>query len=85
MKYKGIIIGAIIVVVIILSSALYVVDETEQVVITQFGKSIGKPKTDPGLYFKIPIIQQATYFAKNLLEWDRDPVRFLPWTRPLYG
>jgi membrane protease subunit HflC len=73
MKYKGILIGAIIIVVIVLSGALYVVDETEQVVITQFGKAIGKPKTDPGLYFKIPIIQQANYFPKNLLEWDGDP------------
>jgi membrane protease subunit HflC len=48
----------------------YVVDETEQVVITQFGKAIGEPKTDPGLNFKIPIIQKANYFPKNLLEWD---------------
>jgi membrane protease subunit HflC len=50
-----------------------VVDETEQVVITQFGKAIGEPKTEPGLYFKLPIIQQANYFPKNLLDWDGDP------------
>jgi len=50
-----------------------VVDETEQVVITQFGKAIGEAKTDPGLYFKVPIIQQANYFPKNLLAWDGDP------------
>jgi membrane protease subunit HflC len=49
------------------------VDETEQVVITQFGKAMGKPKTEAGLYFKIPIIQQANYFPKNLLQWDGDP------------
>ena len=51
----------------------YVVDETEQVVVTQFGRAIGDAKTDPGLYFKVPVIQQATYFPKNLLEWDGDP------------
>jgi membrane protease subunit HflC len=51
----------------------YVVDETEQVVVTQFGRSIGDAKTEPGLYFKVPVIQQATYFPKNLLEWDGDP------------
>jgi membrane protease subunit HflC len=51
----------------------YVVDETEQVVVTQFGRAIGVSKTDPGLYFKVPVIQQATYFPKNLLEWDGDP------------
>ncbi len=71
MKLKALIIPAIIIVVALFSGA-YVIDETEQVVITQFGKSIGNPKTAPGLYFKIPIIQQANFFPKNLLEWDGD-------------
>ena len=71
MKLKLLIIPAIIILIAIFSGA-YVIDETEQVVITQFGKAIGKPKKDPGLYFKIPIIQQANFFPKNLLEWDGD-------------
>jgi len=36
------------------------------------GKVIGKPITNPGLYFKIPIIQNANFFPKNLLAWDGD-------------
>jgi membrane protease subunit HflC len=72
MKLK-VLIGAIIILLIALFSGAYIVGETEQVVITQFGKSIGKPKVTAGLYFKIPIIQQANYFPKNLLEWDGDP------------
>jgi membrane protease subunit HflC len=72
MKTKLLIIPAVIFLIVIYSAA-YVIDETEQVVVTQFGKAVGKPKTDPGLYFKIPIIQQANYFPKNLLEWDGDP------------
>lgn len=72
MKLKILIIPLIIVLIGFYSAA-YVVDETEQVVITQFGEAIGSPKTEPGLYFKIPIIQQANYFPKNLLEWDGDP------------
>jgi modulator of FtsH protease HflC len=51
----------------------YIVDETEQVVVTQFGRVVGSPKTEAGLYFKIPVIQQANYFPKNLLQWDGDP------------
>ncbi|NVM26887.1 MAG: protease modulator HflC [Desulfobacterales bacterium] len=73
---KGVIFILVIIAIFLLFSrwrAVYVVDETKQVVVTQFGKAIGKPKTDPGLYFKIPIIQQANYFPKNLLEWDGDP------------
>lgn len=73
MKLKGIIIGAIVVVGLFLFTAAYVVDETEQVVVTQFGKVVGQPKTEPGLYFKLPVIQQATYFPKNLQHWDGDP------------
>jgi membrane protease subunit HflC len=72
MRFKILIIPALIIIIALLTGA-YVVDETEQVVITQFGKSIGEPKTEPGLYFKIPIIQQANYFPKNLLEWDGEP------------
>ncbi|MDX9788247.1 MAG: protease modulator HflC [Desulfobacterales bacterium] len=73
MKTKGalIIIGAIAVVVLFLSA--FVVDETEQVVITQFGKVIGEPITSPGLKFKIPFIQIATFFPKNLQSWDGEP------------
>jgi len=72
MRFKTLIIP-IIIVLIAFFSAAYTVDETEQVVVTQFGKAIGQPKKDPGLYFKIPLIQNANYFPKNLLEWDGDP------------
>jgi membrane protease subunit HflC len=72
MKLKALIIPVIIILVALFSGA-YVVSETEQVIITQFGKAIGGPKTAPGLYFKIPVIQQANFFPKNLLEWDGDP------------
>jgi len=73
MKFKGIIYGVIIIIIFFLLGAVYVVDETEQVVVTRFGEAIGKPKTTPGLYFKLPIIDTTNYFPKNLLEWDGDP------------
>ena len=53
--------------------AFYTVDETEQVVVTQFGKPVGNPITEAGLHFKMPFIQTANYFNKNILEWDGDP------------
>lgn len=74
MKNKGIISLLVVVLLLFIGfAAAYTVDETEQVVVTQFGKVVGAPKTSPGLYFKIPVIQNATYFPKNLLEWDGDP------------
>lgn len=59
--------------VILVYSSAFIVDETEQVVITQFGKVVSTPVTTPGLNFKIPFIQKASYFPKNLLTWDGDP------------
>ena len=58
---------------IALFSSAYIVDETEQVVVTRFGEVIGESKTDPGIYFKLPIIDIPNYFPKNLQEWDGDP------------
>ena len=59
--------------IVLVYSAAYVVDETEQVVITQFGKVVGTPVTTPGLNFKVPFVQKASYFPNNLLTWDGDP------------
>ena len=80
MKYKalGVILGIsttiiIFIVLALASGALFIVDETKQVVITQFGKPVGDPITSAGLHFKMPFIQEAHYFEKRLLEWDGDP------------
>ncbi len=57
----------------LLSGAFYTVKETEQVVITQFGKPVGKPVTTPGLKMKMPFVQTAYAFEKRFMEWDGDP------------
>jgi membrane protease subunit HflC len=71
-KTLALIIIVISIIAVVFASA-YTVDETEQAVITQFGRVIGSPKIKPGLYLKIPIIQTAIFFPKNLLEWDGEP------------
>ena len=53
--------------------AFYVVNEAQQVIITQFGKPVGEPITTPGLKIKTPFIQKANYFEKRFLEWDGEP------------
>ncbi|MFO7557077.1 MAG: protease modulator HflC [Desulfobacterales bacterium] len=74
MKSKLVIsVVAVVAVLFVVFTAAYVVDETEQVVVTQFGKVVGEPKKESGLYFKVPFIQSATYFPKNLQQWDGDP------------
>jgi len=59
--------------VLVVSGAVYIVPETMQVVITQFGEPRGDPVTTPGLKVKVPFIQKANYFDKRFLEWDGDP------------
>ena len=73
MKKQSIFLIPLAIIAFVIYGAAYTVDETEQVVVTQFGRIVGDPKTDPGLKFKIPFIQKANYFNKNLLEWDGDP------------
>ena len=75
---RGGILAAVIAVVLllflVLSGAFYVVDQTEQAIITQFGQPIGNPITEPGLHFKIPFIQSVNILEKRFLEWDGAPV-----------
>ena len=74
MKIVHILIGVVAVIALLLvSGVLYTVDETEQVIITQFGKPVGEPKTSAGLKFKTPFIQQVNRIDKRILEWDGDP------------
>ncbi len=51
-------------------SSLYTVSETEQIVVTQFGKPVGEPVLEAGLHFKLPFIQKVMRFDKRLLPWD---------------
>ena len=71
---KALVLGvALLIAVVVLFSSAYIVDETEQVVITQFGEPVGQPITTPGLHFKVPLVQDANYFDKRFLEWDGSP------------
>jgi len=75
MNYKKIIIqlAIAIVVLILILETVFMVKETEQVVITQFGKPVGEAKVTPGLKIKVPFIQRTNYFEKRYMEWDGDP------------
>jgi membrane protease subunit HflC len=73
MKTKGILIIAVIAAAVVLYESAFVVSETEQVVITQFGRIVRDPILDPGLKFKVPFIEKAAFFPKNIQEWDGEP------------
>lgn len=60
--------------VLVLGGAFYTVHETDTVILTQFGRPVGEPITEPGLHFKTPFIQDVHRLEKRVLEWDGRPV-----------
>lgn len=75
MKLK-ILIPIIVLTILILPivfSMFYIVNEAEQVVITEFGRPVGEPIVNAGLKIKTPFIQQIHRFEKRVLEWDGSP------------
>ncbi len=51
----------------------FILKEGQQAMITQFGKPIGDAKTEAGLYFKTPFVQDVNYFDKRVQIWDGEP------------
>ncbi|MHC4586518.1 MAG: protease modulator HflC [Planctomycetota bacterium] len=71
MSLKNLIIAVVllIVIVIVLALSLFTVDETEQAIVTQLGRFVREVK-QPGLHFKIPLIQAVHKFEARVLEYD---------------
>ncbi len=69
----SVVLVAVFIIVAALYTSAFVVDETEQVVVTRFGKIVREPMTDPGLNFRLPFFDKVNKYPKNLLFWDGDP------------
>lgn len=82
------ILGALLGVIILFlfltfTGAFYALPETEQAVITRFGKPVGDPVTTAGLHFKLPFIDKVNHLEKRVLSWDGTP-REMPTRDKLY-
>src|SRR3954454_14773996 len=67
-------IGVAVLLLRVLAGCFFTVNQTEQVIVTQFGKPVGAPTTEPGLHLKLPLIQEVNRIDKRFLEWDGLPV-----------
>jgi membrane protease subunit HflC len=75
-KITNILIGAVAVLVL-LSMSVYVVDQREKAIVFQLGEVVGV-KTEPGLNFKVPLMQNVRYFDSRILTLDTgEPERFI--------
>jgi len=66
-------VGLVLIGIVVVYDGFFIVEEGKQVMITQFGKPIGSPKIDAGLYLKVPFLQQVNEFDKRIQIWDGDP------------
>ncbi len=57
----------------VLFNSAYTVSQTQQAIITQFGKPVGDPITEAGLHFRTPFVQEVHMIEKRILEWDGRP------------
>jgi len=73
----AILIAAVAVATVIAMSTLFIVDEREKALVLQFGQ-IRSVKEDPGLAFKIPIIQEVVRYDDRILSLDTPPIEVTP-------
>ena len=72
----GLLIG-LVAVLVVLSASMFTVDQRQNAMVFQLGQVVSVKKT-PGLYFKIPLIQNVRYFDTRILTMDAaDPERFI--------
>jgi membrane protease subunit HflC len=64
---------AAILALLMADAASYIVPEGQQAVITQFGRPVGEPRTEAGLYFKLPFVQRVQFIDRRILTWDGYP------------
>lgn len=58
-------------------SSLFIVTETEKALVLQFGQ-VKQVKEDPGLGFKIPLIQEVVYYDDRILGLPTQPIEVTP-------
>jgi membrane protease subunit HflC len=72
MKYLSVIIILIFAALFVLSSSIFVVKQTEQALVLQFGKPV-RVVQQPGLEFKVPFVQNVEFYDRRLLDFDAEP------------
>lgn len=76
-KSFGSILVGLALVLVVLSASMFTVDQRQNALVFQLGEVVSV-KTEPGLYFKLPLVQNVRYFDTRILTLDSaDPERFI--------
>jgi len=77
MKNQSLLIGGLIALLFLAGSSMFIVDQREKAIVFQLGEIVSV-KTDPGLYFKIPMVQSVRFFDSRILTMDaEEPDRYI--------
>lgn len=77
MKKATFLIPIVVLVVVGLMSSVFIVTETQKALVLQFGR-VASVKEDPGLAFKIPLIQEVVFYDDRILSREIDPIEVTP-------
>ncbi len=77
MKRLTLLIPAVIIAGALVLSSMFIVDERENVLVLQFGQ-VKQVRTDPGLYFRIPVIQEVVRYDARILGLQSQPLEVTP-------
>ena len=69
---KELLIIVLVVLFVFAKGSIFVIDEGEQAIVTQFGKPVGGVRMS-GLHFKSPLVQEVHRFQRRIMQWDGDP------------
>ncbi|MEJ0098042.1 MAG: protease modulator HflC [Bauldia sp.] len=87
--FSGVGIAIIVVIVIVLYFSVFIVDQTEQALVLRFGDPVRTINTPPetgavkssddapGLYYKLPFVDNVVYFEKRILDLDSPPLEII--------
>jgi membrane protease subunit HflC len=68
---------ALVAIVVVIMSSIFIVDERNKALVLQFGRVVAV-KEEPGLAFKLPLIQEVVYYDDRILSRDVDPIEVTP-------
>jgi len=77
MRKSTLLIPVLFLAVVALLSSVFIVDEREKALVLQFGKVVSV-KDEPGLAFKIPLVQEVVRYDDRILSRDVDPLEVTP-------
>ncbi|MEJ0013368.1 MAG: protease modulator HflC [Bauldia sp.] len=81
--FSGVGVAVVVILAFLLYVSVFIVDQTQQALVLRFGQVVApvggdlQPVTQPGLYYKLPLIDNVVYFEKRILDLDSPPLEVI--------